>query len=163
MSFQTRFSALQPCDTLQHTATHCNTLQHTATHIAVQAFTEILHTFKHEQARHAEPPTGTRLCGAVCCSVCSALQCVAVCCSVVQCAAVCCSALLCVAACCSVLQCVAACCSVLQCVAVCYSVMQWLQCAVQYPKVYRQTVDTRAEQAPGACLYRGIQRCIDRL
>jgi len=52
---------------------------------------------------------------AVWCSVCSVLQCGAVCCSVFKCVAVCCSVLPCVAVCCSVLQCVAVCCSVLQC------------------------------------------------
>jgi len=51
----------------------------------------------------------TRWC--VCCSVCGALQCVAVCCRVMQCVAVCCSVLQCVALCCSVLQRVAVCCS----------------------------------------------------
>jgi len=61
-------------------------------------------------------------------SICSVLQCVAVCCSVLQCVAVCCSVLQCVAVCCSVLQCVKVCCSVvavlLQCVVTCCSVLQ---------------------------------------
>jgi len=66
-------------------------------------------------------------------SVCSVLQCVAVCCSVLQCVAVSCSVLQCVAMCCSVLQYVASgllnasdvavYCSVLLCVAVCCSVL----------------------------------------
>jgi len=72
---------------------------------------------------------GVLQCGAVCCSVCSVLQCV-------QCVSECCSVFAksraqtgigprrtqrfgrCVAVCCSVLQCVAVRCSVLQCVAV---------------------------------------------
>jgi len=82
----------------------------------------------------------------VCCSVCSVLQCVAVCCSVLQCVAVCCCVLLCVAVsgathgntlqhiathliitapvCYSVLQCVVERCSVLQSVAECCSALQ---------------------------------------
>jgi len=51
-------------------------------------------------------------------SMCSMLQCVAVCCSVLQCVAVCCSMLQCVAVCCSVLQGDAVCCSVMHCAAV---------------------------------------------
>jgi len=85
---------------------------------------------------------------AVCCSVCSVLQCALVCCSVLQCVAVCCSVLQYVAVrcsehqfsgiplgvcfaeryrnscCCSVMQCVAVYCCVLKCVAVCCSVLQ---------------------------------------
>jgi len=83
-----------------------------------------------------------------CLSICSVLQCVAVCCSVLQCVAVCCACPQMWRRClyihryvnvktfamyvnewdieclyiCSVLQCVAVCCSVLQCVAVCCSV-----------------------------------------
>jgi len=77
-------------------------------------------------------------CVAVCCSVQSVFECVAVCGSVLWSVAVYCSTLQCVASvavfatyisslpsglCCSVLQCVAVCYSVLQCVAVCGSVL----------------------------------------
>ena len=69
-----------------------------------------------------------------CCSVCSVLQCVAVCCSVLQC----------VTMCCSVLQRVAMCCSVLQCDAV-FPV--WVACV--YGNLYSSTLHTQV------CVYQG--------
>ena len=92
-------------NTLQHTATHCNTLQHTATHC---------NTLQHAnltgyQWCFAFLSQAPRSCDAShsMLSVCSLLQCVAVCCSLLQCRQK-----------ESAVQCVAMCCSMVQCVAV---------------------------------------------
>jgi len=124
---------------------------HTRTHMHTHKCTHTLVKKRHTLQPIPETRQSVLHCVAVCCSVCSLLQCVAECwpipatCvfethqSLLHCVAVCCNAvrsldvflkhvkvrcsvLQCVAVCCSVLQYVAVCCSVLQCVAECWPI-----------------------------------------